>query len=452
MADINIYGRLWNQTTDGEIVSAAQVKDADYSGGSMFQHAINEALLKKVNSIESAASGITWDTLDVPDIVTTLVLDGDYVSDVGVDGNNLNVNYGVSGSTTVNVKTINGSSIFGSGDITIDLTLYKVVTSLPTSSIDSNKIYLVVSGTQGTNNKYTEYIYVNSAWEKIGEYTASVDLSAYMKTATANSTFVKNLSVSGKTITVTKGDGSTSTITTQDTTYSAATSSAAGLMSASDKSKLDAIAAGATKVTVDSALSSTSTNPVQNKVINTALASKQATLTAGTNITISGTTISAKDTTYNVATQTTDGLMSSEDKTMLDDVLNDDAQQLLGSLIGLIDAAGDGLTDDDVQNYFDNLANDTKVTQAAAGTTSGSFNLLLGGSATTAAETGTVTKANQLTYIPSTRTLDGANAVFSGSLEANTIVKTDGAADEILMADGSVGRSITTAEIDAICV
>jgi len=365
------------------------VKDADYSGGSMFQHAINEALLKKVNSIESAASGITWDTLDVPDIVKTLVSDGDYVSDVGVEGNNLNVNYGVSGSTTVNVKTINGSSIFGTGDITIDLTLYKVVTSLPTSSIDSNKIYLVVSDTQGTNNKYTEYIYVNSAWEKIGEYTASVDLSAYMKTATANSTFVKSLSVSGKTITVTKGDGSTSTITTQDTTYSAATSSAAGLMSASDKSKLDAIAAGATKVTVDSALSSTSTNPVQNKVINTALASKQATLTAGTNITISGTTISA---------------------------------------------------------------NDTKVTQAAVGTTSGSFNLILGGSATTTAETGTVTKANQLTYNPSTKTLDGANAVFSGSLEANTIVKTDGTADEILMADGSVGRSITTAEIDAICV
>ena len=56
--------------------------------------------------------------------------------------------------------------------------------------------------------------------------------------------------------------------------YSAATTSAAGLMSATDKSKLDGIAAGATAITVDSALSSTSENPVQNKVINTALAGK----------------------------------------------------------------------------------------------------------------------------------------------------------------------------------
>lgn len=60
-------------------------------------------------------------------------------------------------------------------------------------------------------------------------------------------------------------------IPAQDTTYSAATTSAAGLMSASDKTKLDGIATGANKTTVDSALSSTSTNPVQNKVINTAI-------------------------------------------------------------------------------------------------------------------------------------------------------------------------------------
>lgn len=62
-------------------------------------------------------------------------------------------------------------------------------------------------------------------------------------------------------------------IPAQDTTYSAATTSAAGLMSAADKTKLDGIATGATKITVDSALSSTSTNPVQNKVVNTAISS-----------------------------------------------------------------------------------------------------------------------------------------------------------------------------------
>lgn len=61
-----------------------------------------------------------------------------------------------------------------------------------------------------------------------------------------------------------------------NTTYAAATTSAPGLMSASDKSKLDGIATGANKTTVDSALSSSSTNPVQNKVVNAALAGKAA--------------------------------------------------------------------------------------------------------------------------------------------------------------------------------
>lgn len=48
-------------------------------------------------------------------------------------------------------------------------------------------------------------------------------------------------------------------------------------MTTSDRSKLNSIASGATKVTVDSTLSSTSTNPVQNKVINSALAGKSNT-------------------------------------------------------------------------------------------------------------------------------------------------------------------------------
>lgn len=56
---------------------------------------------------------------------------------------------------------------------------------------------------------------------------------------------VVGLSISGKTITYTKADGTTGTLTTQDTTYSAATQSANGLMTAADKKKLDGIAAGA---------------------------------------------------------------------------------------------------------------------------------------------------------------------------------------------------------------
>lgn len=48
-------------------------------------------------------------------------------------------------------------------------------------------------------------------------------------------------------------------------------------MSKEDKTKLNGIATGANKTTVDTALSASSTNPVQNKVINTALAGKAST-------------------------------------------------------------------------------------------------------------------------------------------------------------------------------
>ena len=70
---------------------------------------------------------------------------------------------------------------------------------------------------------------------------------------------------------VVKSDITDLGIPAQDTTYSTVTTSADGLMSAADKSKLDGIATGANKTTVDSTLSSTSTNPVQNKVVNTAI-------------------------------------------------------------------------------------------------------------------------------------------------------------------------------------
>lgn len=89
-----------------------------------------------------------------------------------------------------NIKTINGESVLGSGDITIDLSLYKVVTELPTSDIDTNKIYLIISKVEGDANKYTEYIYVNDTWEKLGEYTASIDLSPYLKSEDAAKLYV----------------------------------------------------------------------------------------------------------------------------------------------------------------------------------------------------------------------------------------------------------------------
>lgn len=71
---------------------------------------------------------------------------------------------------------------------------------------------------------------------------------------------------------------------------------------------------------VDTAPTANSTKMVTSGGVASALAGKQDKLTAGTNITISGTTISAKDTTYGVATASADGLMSSSDKSKLDGI------------------------------------------------------------------------------------------------------------------------------------
>ena len=78
-----------------------------------------------------------------------------------------------------------------------------------------------------------------------------------------------------------------------------ATEQAAGLMSAKDKKKLNGIEDGATNTVVDAELNANSTNPVQNKVVKEALDGKAST---------------------EVASQTANGLMSKEDKTKLDGV------------------------------------------------------------------------------------------------------------------------------------
>lgn len=65
-------------------------------------------------------------------------------------------------------------------------------------------------------------------------------------------------------------------------THGDATTSAAGFMTAAMVTKLNGIATGANKTTVDSALSSTSTNPVQNKIINSAITSLTSTVSTNT--------------------------------------------------------------------------------------------------------------------------------------------------------------------------
>lgn len=95
------------------------------------------------------------------------------------------------------------------------------------------------------------YSTANSAWSTWTALVRTTDTIAKATNATKatqdsagqtiNTTYVKSVTASGRTVTVTKGNDTTSTFTTQDTTYSAATQSTAGLMSAADKKKLDGL-------------------------------------------------------------------------------------------------------------------------------------------------------------------------------------------------------------------
>lgn len=65
---------------------------------------------------------------------------------------------------------------------TLDNKVFVPVSELPTDNILENKIYLVPNGESESDNVFTEYTYVNGAWEVVGSMQAKVDLTPYAKT------------------------------------------------------------------------------------------------------------------------------------------------------------------------------------------------------------------------------------------------------------------------------
>ena len=97
-------------------------------------------------------------------------------------------------------KTINGASIFGSGNLQLSASLYKIVDALPTTGIDTSKIYLVpASATTAKNNK-TEYIYLGdpnkaydeSKWEKLGDEQKSSTVTTPGGSITVDTALIEN--------------------------------------------------------------------------------------------------------------------------------------------------------------------------------------------------------------------------------------------------------------------
>ena len=123
------------------------------------------------------------------------------------------------------------------GDITsID---YQIVSTLPITGVKGT-IYLI-SHNHGVNDAYDEYIWTNDTYEKIGN--TDIDLNGYIPIVTGANNKVPKFNSQGKLIStgfeLNKTVPSNAIFT--DTTYNAVTQTVDGLMSASDKAKLDGI-------------------------------------------------------------------------------------------------------------------------------------------------------------------------------------------------------------------
>lgn len=106
-----------------------------------------------------------------------------------------------------------------------------------------------------------------------GSYNDLSDAPGVVVTSEGTGNAVTAIAQNGHGIKLTKG----ATFALSTHTHDTATTSAAGMMSAADKTKLEGIETGANKTVVDSALNADSTNPVQNKVVKAALDGKSDT-------------------------------------------------------------------------------------------------------------------------------------------------------------------------------
>lgn len=76
---------------------------------------------------------------------------------------------------------------------TIDTTLYQIVSALPTTGINKNKIYLLLSETTDNKNVYAEYLYTGdtanydaSKWEKLGEAAVKIIVDTALSDTSVN--------------------------------------------------------------------------------------------------------------------------------------------------------------------------------------------------------------------------------------------------------------------------
>lgn len=150
----------------------------------------------------------------------------------------------------------------------------KVVSELPATG-ENGVMYLKLNTSASVEgNIYDEYIWVNNKFEKIGSTETTVDLSGYVTQTEMNTQLANKANVNHSHTSDSIGldqDSDDGMWVYEYGLYSQ--SGVNGFVYDHDK-KLENIDDGANKTVVDSSLSSSSTNPVQNKVVNNALNGK----------------------------------------------------------------------------------------------------------------------------------------------------------------------------------
>lgn len=151
---------------------------------------------------------------------------------------------------------------------------------LPTENISETTIYLLKEQESGTN-KCSEWVYINSSWEKLGDI--DIDLSGYLQKTGDGSNLTEVFSQASSLANIATGEN-------HSTIFGKIAKAIATLISHISTAATTSVLG---HVKVDSAMSSSSTNPVQNKVVNSALGNKLATTGDASNTTVAFTEATA---------------------------------------------------------------------------------------------------------------------------------------------------------------
>ena len=149
-----------------------------------------------------------------------------------------------------------------------------IVNSLPSTG-EVGVMYLKLNTSASVEgNIYDEYIWVNNKFEKIGSTETTVDLSGYVTQTEMNTQLANkaNINHSHTSDSIDIEEGSDDNIWLYE--YGLNRQSDVNCYVYDHEKKLENIDDGANKTVVDSSLSSSSKNPVQNKVIKSALDGK----------------------------------------------------------------------------------------------------------------------------------------------------------------------------------